>query len=159
MANRKKFTKTRRRLFLDVLRENANVTEAAEAAGMERKYMYRLKDQDPEFAEEWDQAVGEVLDRAEQELIRRAVEGVRRPIVRTVDGEAKVIGTERVYSDKLLEFFLQSRHPEYAKKVKQEMSGPDGGPIPIKSNVKKVILELPENNRDKPRKSDDDGEI
>ena len=63
---------------------------AATAAGVGRSTAYLWRQEDPEFAAKWDEAVAEGIDRLESEAYRRAVAG----------------------SDKLLIFLLERRRPE-----------------------------------------------
>jgi len=56
----------------------------------------------------WDEAVAEGIDRLEDEVHRRAVEGVDRPVYQ---GGVRV-GEIKAYSDSLLTLLLKSRRPE-----------------------------------------------
>ena len=153
MARRKAFTKKRREAFLQVIRDRGNVTEAAETIGMSRQYMYDLRDGSeypdgsvktqaaPEFKEEWEAAEAEYLETCENEMKRRAYDGVKRlkekrKIEISDDGTEKVLEVTReattFHSDDLLKFHLTNRHPDYQRATKVEMSGPDGRPIEVK---------------------------
>jgi hypothetical protein len=58
--------------FLRKLAERANVSEAARLAGINRQYAYHARDQDPEFAAGWDEAVEEAVDKLEAAAWARA---------------------------------------------------------------------------------------
>lgn len=105
---RSRLTARKRARFLDVLSQCGNVAEAARQSGLSRQYAYVLREQDPDFAEAWDGALDEAVDALELEARRRAVEGVEQPVFHA----GKLIGTRRVYSDRLLIFLLQAHRPE-----------------------------------------------
>ncbi len=66
--------------FLEALAEDGNVSRAATAAGFDRKTAYRRRGTDPKFAEAWDNALAIAADRLEAEALRRAVQGVTKPL-------------------------------------------------------------------------------
>jgi len=117
-----------KQVFLEKLSKSPNVTAAAKAAGYSRKHFYELRNNDPEFAEAWQDALNQSLDTAEGELYRRAVRGV----VKKIYYQDKHIDTVREYSDTLLIFLLKSHKPEvYRETVRNELTGKDGDSIPI----------------------------
>lgn len=103
----KKWTLQRQGVFLDSLRESANISAAARAAGMSRRSAYNHRLQDAQFREEWDQALEEALDDLEAELRRRAMVGVEKPVYYG----GKTCGVIRNYSDTLGMFLLKCRRP------------------------------------------------
>jgi hypothetical protein len=137
--------------FLAALKAYPVITHACEAAGIERSTAYRAREVDPHFAEAWDNAVEDGIDRAEKEAFRRAVTGFEEPVIdkgrlayayeRYVDAEGKeayrpildangqpVPLTVRKHSDALLSLILKGRR----KKVfadRTELTGADGGPV------------------------------
>lgn len=126
MANRTKFTNRAKEKFLEVVRETANVSEAARLCGVSRRCAYDHRDADPEFRQSWDDAVEEAVDGLEREAWRRGVEGVDKPV--TFQGV--ITDTYREYSDRMLELLLKSHRPEkYRERHSLEHSGPGGGPI------------------------------
>lgn len=85
-----------------------------------------MRDEDPDFAAAWDEALASSLDDAEGELYRRAVKGTLKPVYQ---GGAKV-GSIREYSDTLLIFLLKSHKPSvYRETTRNEHTGKDGEPI------------------------------
>jgi hypothetical protein len=124
MANRTKATREKLLVFLDVLRQCANVTEGAKAIGMGRQHMYRIKEDDAAFSAEWDEAEQEGIDRLEREMWRRAVEGTDKPVYQ----QGVLVGSVREYSDSLAMFLAKGHRPKKYRE-RTEISGPDGGAI------------------------------
>ena len=60
------------RRFLDVLAQSANITEAARAAKIARRAVYRARDADEGFRQAWDDALEEAVDALEGEAFQRA---------------------------------------------------------------------------------------
>lgn len=115
-------------LFLESLRRKANVSRAAADAEIDRKTAYRARESSDVFADEWDDALEEGLDYLEEEARRRAYEGTLKPVF--YQGEE--VGYVREYSDTLMIFLLKGRRPEvYGDRLKQEVTGRDGGPVEI----------------------------
>lgn len=128
MANRTKLTDTKKDQFLDILEQTANVTRAAEAIGMARRYMYEIREKDPEFKAKWDKAVELGTDALEDEAIRRASEGWDEPVFY----QGVQCGYVRRFSDTLLIFQLKARRPEkYSNTNKVELTGKDGQPLQV----------------------------
>lgn len=115
--------------FLNCLAAGDSVLLASKTAGMDRSTLYRWKEQDTTFADAWQKAQneGDGPSGLEQEAIRRAVSGVKRPVYR--GGE--VVGHVTDYSDSMLMFLLKAHHPEKydpkagasAEDLKAEMAG------------------------------------
>lgn len=119
MANRTKLTLEKRRMFLQALEEDGNVSKAAKLIDISRRYAYELRERDPSFAKEWDEAVDIALDNLEGEIYRRAVKGVESDVFYKGDS----CGTKTEYSDTLAMFILKSRRPQvYGDKLKQEVT-------------------------------------
>lgn len=107
-------TPKKRAAFLEALARTANVTEAAALAGIGRTAAYDWRHDDPVFAAEWEAAVDEAADRMEREALRRAVEGVEKPVFGSLGqglGSGEV-GRVREYSDTLLIFLLKAARPD-----------------------------------------------
>ncbi|NIV30648.1 MAG: hypothetical protein GWN58_14455, partial [Anaerolineae bacterium] len=80
-----------------------------------RSTAYRWRDRWSTFAAEWDEALEDACDLLEAEAWERAIEKG---------------------SDRLLMFLLKAhRRDKYGDRVRQEVSGPDGGPVPVKTYV------------------------
>ena len=103
---------TYQRRMLEALALGMSPMRAANAAGVGRSTAYLWRQEDPEFAAKWDEAVAEGIDRLEDEAFRRAVKGVKRPVYRG----GVLVGEITEYSDRLLMFLLKRRRPEvYAR--------------------------------------------
>lgn len=102
-----KWTSTRRAAFLAALAETGNVSRAARAAKASRSRAYQLKADDPQFAEEWADALEIATDALDAEARRRAIDGVETPRFH----QGRVAGTVRKYSDSLLMFLLRAHRP------------------------------------------------
>jgi len=59
--------------FLTVLAQTANVRLSARKAGISKKTAYKHRATDPEFAEQWEDAVDQALGTLEGEAYRRAL--------------------------------------------------------------------------------------
>lgn len=117
---------------MSALAETGNVTLAASAAGVNRATPYRWRQDDPDFARAWEDAMEAAADKLEQEAWRRAVEGVEEPVYRG----GKLVGTVRKYSDTLLIFLLKGARPhKYQDRVVQQHVGAGGGPVEHKHTL------------------------
>jgi hypothetical protein len=111
--------------FLAALREVPVVSRACAAVGIERSTAYRAAETDPDFRADWDDAMEEGIDKAEQEAFRRAVGGTDKGVWH----QGVLVGSERVYSDALLGLFLKGRRKSvYAER--KELTGADGAALP-----------------------------
>ena len=152
--------------FLAALRELPVIAHACKAVGIERSTAYRAREADPAFAQAWDEAMEEGIDRAEQEAFRRAVVGYEEPVVhqgrlsylyeRYVDDDGKeqyrpvldangqpVPLTVRKHSDALLALILKGRRKAvYAER--KELTGADGAALPASQVV--IATGVPSND-------------
>ena len=112
--------------FLETLARTGIVLVAAQAAGIDRPTTYVHRERHPDFAVAWDEAMEQATDLLEAEAVRRARDGIEKPV--TVAGCREVI---REYSDALLIFLLKHRRPQIFKPpaIPVELTGKDGGPI------------------------------
>ena len=118
--------------FLDRFEEVWTVTHAAAMAGISRKTVYEWANKDPEFAIKFSHAKEAVADMLEQEAIRRACQGINRPVYY----QGQKVDTNKEYSDTLLIFLLKGQKPDkYGDKVRQEITGESGGPLRIEFGV------------------------
>ncbi len=120
----------KKRAFLAAMANTANVLRAAEIAGMDRDNHYLWLKKDPAYAAAFEVAWQRGTDALEAEAVRRAYEGVTKPIfhagkraidvVQNPDGSLKrdelgkpigIPAAVREYSDTLLIFLLKGRNP------------------------------------------------
>lgn len=101
-------SKRRRAQFLKYLARTGKVNFSAAKAGYsDSTFLQRLRKQDPEFALLWDEAVEAAADKLEDEALRRAVDGVDKPILY----KGEIVAYEKEYSDQLLMFVLRGTRP------------------------------------------------
>lgn len=101
------------KIICDDLQTNCgDLHKAARAAGMSPAMLFRWIRDDKEAAERIDEAQRVGWAMLESEAIRRAVQGVDKDVYFQGD----VVGTETVYSDRLLVKVLEARVDAYAKK-------------------------------------------
>lgn len=102
-------------VFLDELRKGATVSEAAAVAGVVIRTVYKWREADDDFKEEWAEAYREGADVFARAARKRAVNGTKRVIY----FQGMPVGVERQYSDALLMFMLAARDPEkYCARVR-----------------------------------------
>lgn len=120
MARAPRFTRKRRQVFLTVLAEHGNLSEALKAAGISRPVAMASYETDEKFAEAWRAASDEAADRLEREARRRALEGTEEPVFY----QGRECGRVRRYSDSLMLALLKAERPEKFKdRVASELSG------------------------------------
>ena len=123
-------TPSARKTFLNQLSQSGNVTIAAESIRMSRARLYRIKRGNPRLSKAWDEAVEEACDRLEQEALRRAVDGYKRPIYQ----KGMLVGHEIMYSDKLLQFLLTGNKPaKFRRQI--GISQGSGGPLQFSGDL------------------------
>jgi hypothetical protein len=116
--------------WLKVFAEFGVIGTACKAVGVDRSTAYNHREQFPDFAEAWDQAREDAADLFEEELRRRAIEGVVKPVY--YEGRRVDDGTIKTYSDTLLIFRLKALRPEvYREHFDHRISGPGGGALQI----------------------------
>jgi hypothetical protein len=126
MANRTKRTLKKDDKFFDALGKGNPVEKALQASGYKRVAVYEWRAKDEEFRRKWDEAIDEAVELMEAEADRRALEGVKKPIM--YQGEQ--VGEIREYSDVLLIFRLKALRPDrYREHIRQELVGAGGDPI------------------------------
>jgi len=138
--------------FLAALRELPVIKHACVAVGIDRTTAWRTRKSDEAFAEAWDAAMEEGVDRAEAEAFRRAVVGFEEPVIdrgrlayryeRYLDDDGAehyrllldehgqpIPLTVRKHSDVLLGLVLKGRRKSvYAER--KELTGADGAALP-----------------------------
>ncbi len=112
MAKPRKTVRTdrAREAFLATFAATCNVSEACRAAKISRSSAYEWRNDDPAFAQAWDDAEEEAVDALELAARERAIDG----------------------SDRMMEILLKAHRPEkYVERLRSEISGPGGGPVKI----------------------------
>lgn len=125
-------TKKKQKDFLALLEEHCSVTVAAKKAKLPRSNIYLWREEDPSFRTAFEKSCNIAVGVLEDEAIRRAHQGVVRPVFQG----GKKVGSVREYSDTLLIKLLQARDPEkYKDRVSKEITGKGGGPIEMNHSI------------------------
>jgi hypothetical protein len=126
--NRTIRTPEKRLAFLQALAQTCNITRACEISGMGCASVYEWRNDDRDFAMDWKNALEVGADTLEDEAVRRAKDGVEKPVYQG----GKLVGHIQEYSDTLLIFLLKGARPEkYRDRIQQELSGPSGQTIQL----------------------------
>lgn len=115
--------------FLETLSRTGNPSAACQASHLTRRSINRMRESDPAFAKDYDEAMEEAADLLEAEAWRRALEGVPQPLLRAgqpvFDAEGVPI-TVRRYSDPLLVMLLRGCKPEkFQRRIGPSVIAPD----------------------------------
>lgn len=96
--------------FIEALAELGSVKAAARAVNMtpEGAYLLRRHPEGGEFRKAWEAALALGVQRLEDVAMERALHGVEVPVYHF----GAVVGTRRVYNDRLLMFLLRNRSPK-----------------------------------------------
>lgn len=106
--------------FFRLFAATGSVSFAADRTGLSRSVLYRRKRNDPAFAKRWAEAQELGVSKVRDEVFRRAVVGIKRPVFY---GGAKV-GKVKHYDNRLLWSLLRSHEPEtYGNKRPQPIGG------------------------------------
>ena len=111
-----KMTPQKKRKFLEKLARTGNLHAAAADIGMSRSSMYKLMARDTAFRQRVEMARDKASGNLDEAAYKRGVEGVDKPIY---NRNGQIIGTEKVYSDKLLMKLMEANDPERHGKGKR----------------------------------------
>jgi hypothetical protein len=107
--------------FIASLRHIPVVRRACYASGVSRRYCYKVKKRDPVFAKQWDEAMELGIEHLEERSHERAL----------------------TMSDTLATFLLKAHKPKlYRETIRQEVTGPNGGPVVYKDAKDKLVSKL-----------------
>ena len=115
------WTKIGRERFLTEMRASANLSRACDRAGVTRQQAFALRAADPEFLAAWDDAEAGAFDDLEEEVLRRAREGVDKPVY----FGGKVCGSVRNYNDALALEILKLRRERLNARRNDASASPD----------------------------------
>ena len=135
-----KATDENKEIVLAMLANGATYGAAAAAIGAHRRTIMKWSDNDEEFAQRWNDAVEEGIDRLEQEAIRRARDGVKRPVFYM----GQVVGNIQEYSDSLLKFLLEAKRPAVYRARNINVMPPDSGDGVLEIRWKEPESQRPE---------------
>lgn len=129
-----RFTESRKEIYLAELRRTGLKPDACKATNVTRVTVSRHREKDPDFAEAELQAMITYRRLIEDEIQRRGIEGVARPVYQ---GGEKV-GSIRDYSDALL-IRLAKRHiPEYRDSIKVDQRTEHSGSLALEADLSKL---------------------
>jgi len=124
-----KLTDRRKKAFLDELQLHGIANRAARAASPRASSRYGAiqtfvdeRNRDPEFARQWEEALQAAEASIEHEIYRRAQVGWEEPIYAGKYRE-KIVGTQRRYSDRLLELRAKALLPAYREVSSVSVNG------------------------------------
>jgi hypothetical protein len=122
MARAKRLADVWRPLFINALRNSANIRAACQSAGIARSAAYAARERSAEFAAAWDEALEEAVDTLEAAAWTRARDGVvrRKPIM----FQGQKVNEEVIveYSDTVLIQLLKAHRPaKYREKFDVEI--------------------------------------
>lgn len=122
--------------FFDGLRGGWSISNSALAAGIHERTVRRWKADSSasgqtdgsyldDFSTRWNAAYETGVDKLEDAAIRRAVEGVEKPVYQG----GVLVGSVTQYSDTLLGLMLRGKRPKVYNTGRHDGAGKDGGAI------------------------------
>lgn len=104
------WTPAKQRAFIEKLADYGSVRAAANAVSRTPESAYQLRRQPgaEEFAAAWEAALDHGVKRIEDVAMERALNGIEVPVY----SYGKLVGTRRIYNDRLLMFMLRNRAPK-----------------------------------------------
>jgi hypothetical protein len=114
----KRFDEAAKERYLRVFADTGRRYQAAAAAGISGETARLHRKTDKAFDEACKEAFGAFQDKLEQEIYRRAVDGVDEPVFQ----KGQLVGKKRVYSDGLMQMLVKRFIPEYRDKQQVDMN-------------------------------------
>ena len=109
-----------RKLFLELYRKIGKASVVLRQMGLSRAWLDKWRNRSPDFLAAMGLAHEDFIDGIEEEARRRAVDGV----VKDVYHHGRVVGKEKVYSDRLLAMMLKAHRPDvYRENSRVEHAG------------------------------------
>src|SRR5262249_20625160 len=124
----------RARLFIQVYVQTWSVAEAAKRSGTSRAAHYKRMERDPRYKAEFEDCEEIIRDTIREEIRRRAIEGIKRPMMykgvqcRDENGQLMYL-TE--YSDYLLLQLARAHCPEFRDKLAVDHKNATVGPLRV----------------------------
>ena len=104
-------------LFLEHIEANGLVNKAARHIGTTSRTVNAELKADQEFSDSFDESMSLYLESLEEEIHRRAVQGVEEDVYY----KGEVVGEKQVYSDQLLVFLTKANIEKYGDRSKQDI--------------------------------------
>jgi hypothetical protein len=105
---RARFTPRQVAHFCRLLSASGSISLAAKKSGLGRTQLYDHRKRDPAFAARWDKAMELGVARVRDEVFRRAVAGINRPVFH----HGEVVGKVKHYDNRLLWSLLKAHDPD-----------------------------------------------
>jgi hypothetical protein len=117
---RAQFTPRQAAEFFRVLAASGSVSLAAERSGIPRTTLYAHRAAHPAFAKRWAEALGLGVEKVRDEVFRRAIVGIKRPVFQA----GQMVGKVKHFDNRLLWSLLKAHEPEtYGAKRPQPLGG------------------------------------
>lgn len=117
----------KQKAFLNSYILTPSVRRTCEKIGVTPQGFYAWMHKSKDFATAFECVKQMGIQTLEDEVIRRAFEGVEEPVF---NKEGRQVGSKTRYSDSLLMFYLNGNAPQkYKQRSAHEHSGPGGGPM------------------------------
>ena len=106
--------------FFRILAASGSVSLAADRTGFCRATLYAHRAADPAFAKRWAEALGLGVEKLRDEVFRRALVGIKKPVFHA----GLKVGKVKHYDNRLLWSLLRSHEPEtYGPRRPQPLGG------------------------------------
>lgn len=136
---KKSVTQRRKKIFLKTLAKTGRIGYSARAAGYScSTYLARVRRLDPDFSNQWDEAIDIAMDILEDAAHERAVDGVEEPVFH----KGVIVGHKLRYSDGLLTTLLKANDPDkYRDNSKLDVNVGVGFGIAVLPSTQKSVIE------------------
>lgn len=111
--------------FFRLLAASGSVSWAAKRSGLSRTALYHHKKTNPAFTKRWADALELGVARVRDEVFRRAVVGIKKPVFQ----RGQIVGKVKVYDNRLLWSLLRSQEPETYGNRRPQPAG--GAPVDL----------------------------
>ena len=106
--------------FFRFLAASGSVSLAAKRSGLCRTTLYAHRAAHPAFAKRWAEALGLGVEKVRDEVFRRAIVGIKRPVFQA----GQMVGKVKHFDNRLLWSLLKAHEPEtYGAKRPQSLGG------------------------------------
>lgn len=106
--------------FFRILAASGSVSLAAKRTGLNRSTLYLHRAASPAFARRWAEALGLGREKVRDEVFRRALVGIKKPVFHA----GQMVGKVKHYDNRLLWSLLRSHEPEtYGPRRPQPQGG------------------------------------
>lgn len=115
--------------FLAAFSACGSIIKASRWAKLNRSSHYNWLKEDPTYLERFQEATSKAARTLEDEAVRRAHEGIRKP----VRYKGKIVGFDTEYSDSLLLALLKANSPDkFIDRTASTVAGIPGAPVELR---------------------------